>query len=90
MPSSVITDTHDATWGTTQQHRTRERIGEGLGLRKKGSFIERYRRATELEHRALSPGVKWPGREADRSPPASAEVKKTWVYTCTPLYAFMA
>jgi hypothetical protein len=26
---------------------------------------------------AFSPGVKWPGREADRSPPTSAEVKKT-------------
>jgi hypothetical protein len=27
--------------------------------------------------RALSPGVKRPGREADHSPPASAEIKKT-------------
>jgi hypothetical protein len=26
----------------------------------------------------LSPGVKWPGREADHSPPTSAEVKKTY------------
>jgi hypothetical protein len=33
---------------------------------------------------ALSPGVKRPGREADHSHPASAEVKKTWVYTSTP------
>jgi hypothetical protein len=32
----------------------------------------------------LSPGVKWPGREADHSPPTSAEVKKMWVYTSTP------
>jgi hypothetical protein len=39
---------------------------------------------------ALSPGVKWPGHEADHSPPASAEVKKTWVYTSTPPYVFMA
>jgi hypothetical protein len=29
----------------------------------------------------LSPGVKRQGREADNSPPASAEVKKTWIYT---------
>jgi hypothetical protein len=35
------------------------------------------------------PGVKRPGREADHSPPASAEVKKMWVYTTTPPYAFM-
>jgi hypothetical protein len=28
--------------------------------------------------------------EADHSPPASAEVKKIWVYTSTPPYANMA
>jgi hypothetical protein len=39
---------------------------------------------------ALSSGVKRPGREADNSPPTSAEVKKTWTYTSTPTYAFMA
>jgi hypothetical protein len=38
---------------------------------------------------ASSPGVKWPGREADHSPPASAEVKKMWIYTSTPQYDFM-
>jgi hypothetical protein len=32
---------------------------------------------------ALHPGVKRPGREADNSPPTSAEVKKTWIYTST-------
>jgi hypothetical protein len=26
------------------------------------------------------PGVKWQGREADHSPPTSAEVKKIWTY----------
>jgi hypothetical protein len=35
-------------------------------------------------------GVKWLWHEANHSPPASAEVKKTWVYTSTPLYIFMA
>jgi hypothetical protein len=35
------------------------------------------------------PAVKRPGREADRSPSASAEVKKMWMYTSTPQYAFM-
>jgi hypothetical protein len=29
------------------------------------------------------------GREPDHSPPASAEVKKMWIYTSTPSYAFM-
>jgi hypothetical protein len=41
---------------------------------------------------AFSPGVKRQVREADHSPPTSAEVKKTWIYECasTPPYAFMA
>jgi hypothetical protein len=38
---------------------------------------------------ALSPGVKRLGRKADNSPPTSAEVKETWVYTSTPSYIFM-
>jgi hypothetical protein len=33
---------------------------------------------------APSLGVQWPGREADNSPPASAEVKNGWSYTSTP------
>jgi hypothetical protein len=39
---------------------------------------------------ALTPGVKRPEREADHSLPASVEVKKVWLYTSIPLYAFMA
>jgi hypothetical protein len=35
-------------------------------------------------------GVKRPRREADHSPPSSAEVKNAWSYTSTPQYAFMA
>jgi hypothetical protein len=38
---------------------------------------------------ALSLGVKRPRREADHSPPSSAEVKKPWSYTSTPQYAYM-
>jgi hypothetical protein len=34
--------------------------------------------------RVLSPGVKRPGREADHSPPSSAEVENAWSYTSTP------
>jgi hypothetical protein len=33
---------------------------------------------------ALSPGVKRLGREADHSPPSSAEVKNAWSYTSIP------
>jgi hypothetical protein len=36
------------------------------------------------------PEVKRPENEADHSPPANAEVKKMWMYTSTPPYAFMA
>jgi hypothetical protein len=39
---------------------------------------------------ALSLGVKRPEREADHSPPSSAEVKNAGSYTSTPQYVFMA
>jgi hypothetical protein len=39
---------------------------------------------------ALSPGIMRPEREVDHSPPTSAEVKKMWIYTSTPPYAFIA
>jgi hypothetical protein len=34
-------------------------------------------------------GVKRTGREADHSPPTSAEVKKIWIYTSILPYVFM-
>jgi hypothetical protein len=37
----------------------------------------------------LSPGVKQPENEADRSLPTSDEIKNTWIYTSTPLYVFI-
>jgi hypothetical protein len=39
---------------------------------------------------ALSLGIKWPWREADHSPPSSAEVKNAWSCTSNPQYVFMA
>jgi hypothetical protein len=33
--------------------------------------------------------VKRQGREADHSPPTSAEIKNMWIYTSTPPYVFM-
>jgi hypothetical protein len=35
------------------------------------------------------PGVKRQESEADGSPPTGVEVKKKWIYTSTPKYAFM-
>jgi hypothetical protein len=36
------------------------------------------------------PGLKRPGHEADHSPPTTAEIKKTLIYTYTSPYTFMA
>jgi hypothetical protein len=36
-----------------------------------------------------APGVKRPGHGVDHSPPTSAEVKKTWIYTSTLPLVFM-
>jgi len=33
--------------------------------------------------------VKRPEREADHSPPSTAQVKTAWMYTSTPPYVFM-
>jgi hypothetical protein len=41
-------------------------------------------------HRGPHFEEKRPGREADRSPPSSAEVKKLWSYTSTPPYVLIA
>jgi hypothetical protein len=42
-----------------------------------------------MDNGALSLRINRPEREADPSPPASAEVKKTWIHTSTPPYVFM-
>jgi hypothetical protein len=57
------------------------------------SQLQRARLAQSSETdtpRALNPGVKRPGREADQLPPSRAEVKSSWGYTSTPQYVFMA
>jgi hypothetical protein len=38
----------------------------------------------------FSPWVKRPEREADYTPATNAEVRKTWMYTSTSQYVFMA
>jgi hypothetical protein len=40
-----------------------------------------------LVHNLKGSGVKRPEREADHSPPSSAEAKDAWSYTLTPLMA---
>jgi hypothetical protein len=45
---------------------------------------------TQSLPRVLSRGAKRPGREADDSPPSSAEVKNAWSSTSTHQHVFMA
>jgi hypothetical protein len=62
-------------------------IALGYGLDDRGSGV----RFPAWVPGALSLGVKRPrGREADHSPPSSAEVKNTWSYTSTLQYVFIA
>jgi hypothetical protein len=48
------------------------------------------RNETKWVSGALSPLVKRPGREADYSPPSTADVKNTRKYLSTPTHVFMA
>jgi len=41
-----------------------------------------------MDMRGSFPGNEATGREADHSPPSSAEVKNAWSYTSTSQYAF--
>jgi hypothetical protein len=55
-----------------------------------GNFSPRHRVQTgsgppiQWVPRALSLGIKRPGREGDHSPPSTAEVKYAWSYTSIP------
>jgi hypothetical protein len=53
------------------------------------SVLEPTQLPIKWEPGALSLGVKRAGREADHSPPASAEAKNALVYTPTPPYVLV-
>jgi hypothetical protein len=55
-----------------------------------GMGVVRHPASYPMGTRDSFPGVKRPGREADHSPPSSAEVKNAWSYTSIPQYVFMA
>jgi hypothetical protein len=42
-----------------------------------------------MEKGGSFPRIKQQGHEADYSPPTSAKVKETWIYTSTPPYNFV-
>jgi hypothetical protein len=52
--------------------------------------VVRHPASYPLGTRNSFPGGMRPGREADHSPPSSAEVKNAWSYTSTSQYVFMA
>jgi hypothetical protein len=55
-----------------------------------GSALESTQPPIQWVPTALTPRVKRPGREAEDSSPAIAEVKKILIHTCTLPYPFMA
>jgi hypothetical protein len=70
----------------------RVRVPVGLRIFSKSSrpALRRTQPLIEWVLGALSSGVKRQEREADISIPSSAEVKKMWICSSTPPYAFMA
>jgi hypothetical protein len=60
-------------------------IATGYGLKDRGIGVR-----VPVGSRIFSSAGRPQEREVDHSPPDSAEVKKMWLYTSTPPYAFMA
>jgi hypothetical protein len=65
---------------------------------RKGFFPLRHRVKTDSgthpasysrDIEAVTPGLRRPVREPDRSPPSNAEVKNAWSYALTPPYVLM-
>jgi hypothetical protein len=67
----------------------------GFKINKQGDYgvnfgMWKVRTSYKMGTRGSFPGVKQQEREADHSPPTSAEVKKIWFYTSILPYVFMA
>jgi hypothetical protein len=93
-PRSIITSTVDIATGYGLDDR-----GVGVRVPVGSRIFSSPRRPDRLwAHPAsytmgsggFAPGAKRQGREADHSLSTNAEVKKMWIYTSTPSYAFMA
>jgi hypothetical protein len=52
--------------------------------------LESAQPSTRWVPRYLSPEVKWPGLEAEHSPPSGANFKNAWSGTSIPQYVFIA
>jgi hypothetical protein len=67
---------HQQLWGYKVEWKS---VSRGTG----GKKVE-YHWPIQWVPGALSLVVKWPGREADHSPPSGAEVKNEWSYISAP------
>jgi hypothetical protein len=58
-----------------------------------GSWFDFQQRSDQLWANgwgALPPGLKWSGREVEHSPPSSAKIENSWIYTSITPCVFMA
>jgi hypothetical protein len=97
--STICSWSRDSVVGVANGYELEDRGGRSSSLGRVENFLfstssrpvlEPTRPPIQWVPGALSPGVKRAGREADHSPPASAEVKRMWIYKSTLPYAFMA
>jgi hypothetical protein len=92
LPSTVKKTNRDSAVGIAFSYGV---DGRGVRVRVPGGskiflvLIDSEAHPASYRMNAHSLGVKWLGRDTDHSPPTSAEVKKTWIYTSTPPYVFM-
>jgi hypothetical protein len=75
--------------GRTRDNAVGIATGYGLHDRGVGVRVPVVSPPIQWVRRVPSSGVKQPGSEADRSHPATTNVKKTWIYTSTTPYAFI-
>jgi hypothetical protein len=67
----------------TNQHYIHEEIKSRLNLGNARPALGPRQPPIQWVSGALSLGSKWPGCEADHSPPSNDEVKNAWIYTST-------
>jgi hypothetical protein len=73
-----------------QGFNSRQRLGIFLFVTVFKPALRLTQPPIQWEPGPFSPGVKWLGRETDRSPSSSAKVKNAWRYTSTFPHVFMA
>jgi hypothetical protein len=88
------TESRDSSVGTATGHGLDDREGRSSSPGKVKDFL--LSRSSRPVLGFTQPPIQWvrgvkrSGREADHSPPTSAEIKKMLIYTSTPPCAFMA